>query len=166
MTQIASRLTLAAAISIAALGAGCASYAPTVPLGYAGPTATVTDTAIQDDGTKGQLFYLAEVDGKQVYSSLSRTRQENAGRGLSLRFSYVTQTLPATPVRLTLAGTHVTGAPIQELGLRMSKQFFEVKREISFTPAANVVYRVEGRLAAEGSDVWLVDSRTSARVTP
>lgn len=148
-----------------ALG-GCANFAPTVPAGYSGPTATIQESGFIEDATKGQLFHVAEVDGKPAYSSLQRTRRDNEGRGLSLRFSFVRQTVPATSVRLKLVGTHITGAPIQELGLRASGQFLTVEREVSFTPEPNAEYLVIGRLQPQGSDVWLVDTRTSRRVTP
>lgn len=146
--------------------AGCATYAPTVPRGYTGATATLRESALQEDESKGQLFHLAEVDGQPVYSSYQLTRRNNEGRGLSLAFSFVQQTLPAAPVRLKIVGRHVTGAPIQAIGLGLSGDLLYVEKDVSFTPEAGGEYRVAGKLAPRASDVWIEEARSGRRLTP
>ena len=103
--------------AVLVLLAACASYAPTVPAGYTGPTAQLRESgAMQGPVSGGQLFYVAAIDGKEVYSSFTRTTKEQKGQGPTLQsMSYVSHTLPALPMRLKLVGTTVTGAPITAL---------------------------------------------------
>jgi len=149
----------------ALLLAGCATTAPpTVPRGYSGPIAYLKDSGRMESGTKGQLFYLAEIDGQAVFSSLAQTQRDNHGRGMSLALSLIQHTVPARPLRLKLIATHITGAPIHEMAARAGGTYFETSREISFTPAPNGEYRVAGRLQGQGFELWIEDLKTKGRV--
>ena len=160
-------IRIACAGALLALLAACASYAPTVPAGYTGPTAQLRETgAMQGPAGGGQLFYVAAIDGKEVYSSFTRTTKEQQGKGPVLQsMSYVSHTLPAAPMRLKLVGTTVTGAPITALLAAARERYFEVARDVAFTPQPGGSYRVVGKLQAEGSDVWIEDARTAQRVS-
>jgi hypothetical protein len=145
--------------------AGCASFAPTVPTGYTGPVAYLRETGFSF-GNSGHLFYVESIDGKSVFSSMNKTVKENSGNGMGLRLSLVQHPLPATPLKLKLVGTNVTGAPIHEMALRASGKFLQTRKEVTFTPAPDGQYRVVGKLMPEGSDVWIEDTKTATRVTP
>jgi hypothetical protein len=148
-----------------ALLAACASYAPSVPAGYAGPTAQLRETGFMQGKTTGHLFYVASIDGKDVYSSYTQTRKEQQGKGMALRLSFVSHTLPASPMRLKLVGRTVGGAPISELVAMGGGRNFDVTREVTFTPQPDGLYVVIGKLQAEGADVWIQDGRTGERVS-
>jgi hypothetical protein len=58
--------------------AGCATSP--IPEGYTGPIATIRDSARQESGTRSLFFFISEVDGKQIETSLAQTRAANYGR--------------------------------------------------------------------------------------
>lgn len=142
------------ALSVAA----CATHEPVVPVDYTGPTATISDHGFAEDGSKGQIFYVAEIDGKTVPNQRSTTAQASFGRGFSLTLGRAERVVPARPLRLKLVGTHVTAAPVHEMASRMAGTFFEVEGEVVFTPLPGHAYFVTGRLDKGGSSVWLADA--------
>lgn len=116
--------------------------------------------------SKGQLFHLAAVHGKDVHSSRERTADANHGNGPALAgLKFVQHTLePGKPVRLKLVGTQITGAPIHALALMATGKLESVEREVEFTPVAGRDYRVAGLLRGSESDVWIEDADTRERV--
>lgn len=152
-------LILAAALT------GCATYEPTVPAGYAGPTATIGEHSFTEDWAKSQMFYIESIDGKAVESSLQATRRASAGKGLAMVLRSVDHTVPARPLKLKLVGTHVTGAPIHEIVSRTAGTFFSVEGEVTFTPEPGGSYFVTGKLQKKGSAVWIADEKTEKPVS-
>ena len=137
---------------------GCATYAPTIPAGYTGPTASISDHGFNESGTKGQLFYVESVDGKPVKSGLELTHGASHGQGFSLTLAFAEHILPAQPVHLKIVGTHVTGAPIHEIASRAAGTFFTVEGDVALTPVAGHQYFVTGKLAKDASQVWISDA--------
>lgn len=154
-------ITLAAALTLLS---GCATYKP-IPEGYSGPTATIADSYIREDSSKGQLFVLAAYDGHQIDNGISATRRATEGQGFHLSVQDALRRVPAKPFKAKLVATHVTGAPIHELYSRARGTFFSVEGEIEFTPAPDGDYIVRGELKEDGSSVWIEDARTKQPVT-
>ncbi len=148
------------------LVAGCATtYEPTVPVGYAGPTARIADQGFRESSGKADLFYIEAIDGKQVANSLQATRRATAGHGFSVSLAVVEHTVPIKPLALKLVGTHITGAPIQEIASRAAGTFLQVEGVITFTPVEGGLYFVTGRLEKGNSAVWIVDAKTEQRIS-
>jgi len=99
------------------------------------------------------FFYLARVNGRRVDNSLSQTSQANYGRGFSLTPVPVSRDIPSEPAKFTIYGRTHYAAPILEL---MNK-VYEISGDVSFTPVAGRTYTVKGKLADEGSSVWIED---------
>jgi hypothetical protein len=154
-----------ASLLVAAALAGCASLEPPVPVGYNGPTAVISDTVVQEDKSKGQLFYVEAVDGKPIDSALIATRQASSGHGFQLSLWSKMRQVPVKPLRLRLVASHVTAAPIHEIASRAAGTFLSVQGEVSFTPVDGGDYVVKGELTKEGSSVWLADAKTLQPVT-
>ena len=152
-------------VVLVALCAGCATYEPTLPKDYAGPTATIAEHVFSEGDTKGQLFYIESIDGKEILSSHQATLKATLGRGFSLALRSVEHVVPARPLRLKLVGTHMTGAPIHEMASRAAGTFFRVEGELVFTPQAGGAYFVTGKLQKEGSAVWIADVKSEQPVT-
>lgn len=156
-----TRFLLVAAI---ASTAGCAAYKP-VPVGFTGPVAVIRDSAENESGSKGRLFYVAEVDGNHIDNARTATKQASYGRGFSLSTGTTAREVPIRPMQLKLVGSHVVAAPIHEMASRAAGTFFDVNGVIEFTPTAGRKYVVRGELKKDASTVWLEDDETREVVT-
>jgi hypothetical protein len=126
---------------------------------YVGPTATISDHGEPVDATKSVLFYLESIDGKKLRTSVQATRKATDGRGFRLSSKYLEHTVPARPLALKIVGTHMTAAPIQEIGLRLSGELLKVEGEVSFAPESGRDYVVYGRLVHGHSFVCIADAK-------
>lgn len=151
-------------LCVAGLSA-CASYAPSVPADYKGPTVALTDYYIPEERSKAQLFYVDAVDGKQIESSLVASRRATSGQGFSVSMVALTRQVPVQPLRLKLIGTHFIGAPIHELASRAAGTFYSVEGELSFTPVEGRSYFVKGQLQKTGSFACIADASTEQCVS-
>jgi len=136
---------------------GCATSP--LPPGYTGPTTTIHDWARQETNARVQIYFVSEVNGKPIETSVSATREANAGRGLIAYFSpkTISRVVPAGKTRLKLEGRIMYGAPIQEIVMAMTMYTIEMEIEVDLAP--NERYTVMGDLSAEGREIYLVDSR-------
>ncbi|MCO5118150.1 MAG: hypothetical protein M9951_00750 [Burkholderiaceae bacterium] len=141
------------------LAAGCASY-QAVPDDYAGPTATLVDSAFQDVGNKGRIFAVTAIDGNPIYDAFDDSSNKSSGRGFMLTLGHAYRKVPIRPMKLTLTGSHYTAAPIQTIFNQLKGAHHSVEGTIDFTPEPDRRYVVRGELGPEGSSVWLVDERT------
>jgi hypothetical protein len=153
------------ALSIVAALSGCAQLAPAVPDDYKGPVAFISDSVVQEDGRKGQVFYVASINGISIPSALTATRQASQNQGFALSLHSEMRRVPVEPLKLKLVASHVTAAPIHELASRAAGTFFFVEGEVSFTPVEGGDYVVKGELKKDGSSVWLADAKTLEPVT-
>lgn len=155
--------------SLALLGcvlalAGCATYQP-VPQGHTGPTASVRDSGMSEDGTKAQMFALTEIDGHRIANAFGASAAASHGRGASLTPVYPERSVQIRPMKVMLRGSHVTGAPIHAMASQLAGTFFSVAGTVTFTPAANGKYIVMGELKKDKSTVWIEDAETGQAVT-
>jgi hypothetical protein len=156
-----SSLPLLALVTLA----GCATVSPSVPDTYKGPIATVADTGMQDDGSKGQFYVLAEIDGRTIENALRETRGASYGKGFALTSRYTTRNVPVAPLKVKLIGTHQTAAPIQEIVGRAAGTFFSVEGVVDFKPSEGKKYIVTGELKKERSCVWIQEDGASQPAT-
>lgn len=154
---------LAAMVAAIAL-AGCATYEP-VPKDYKGPTASVRDTGISEDGTKAQMFAVVAIDGNRVMNAFWASANASQGRGTSLTTVYPERAVPIKPMKVTVRGSHATGAPIHAMASQLAGTFFSVEGTIDFSPEAGHAYQVKGELKKEKSSVWIEDAETGKPVT-
>lgn len=161
----AARLLRYAAIASSVALSGCATFAPSVPKGYSGPTVVINDSGQQDDGSRGTFFAVTAIDGKTVANSLAATRQSSYGQGFALSAYFVSRLVPVRPMRLRIVGTHQTAAPIHEMAARLAGTFQRVQGEVEFSPVEDGVYRVTGTLDPKQSCVWVEEERSQAVVT-
>jgi hypothetical protein len=145
--------------------AGCATFAPTVPDGWAGPTVALQDSATADEPTRGTFFFVSAIDGKSVDNAAAASRRGSAGHGFSLTVHFVSRAVPVRPMRLRLVGTHQTAAPVHEMAARMVGNFQQVRGEVDFNPVPEGNYRVTGVLDPKQSCVWVEETNTQAVVT-
>lgn len=136
-----------------------------IPEGYKGPVATVADSGFSEDGTKGQLFVLAEIDGNPVRNSIGASASASHGQGFALTTRVISRQVPAKPMKVLIKGTHVTGAPIHSLFNMARGTFLSVEGAVDFSPAPDGTYVVKGELKKDGSSVWIEDTRTRQPVT-
>jgi hypothetical protein len=112
-----------------------------LPEGYAGPIATVFDSAASLRGNGAHLFFVSSLDGRALDNNLEATRRANHGRGNSMVLMTVARELPATrPLKLVIEAQTAFPAPIVEI-FRAS-QMLSVKRTVTFTPQMNHTYVV------------------------
>ncbi len=143
---------------------GCATYKH-VPDGYTGPVAQLGDSGIQLSGGKGELYYVASINGNQIENARTATGRASYGRGFSLTMDRVWRPVKIEPMKLKIVGTHVTAAPIHEIASRAIGEFFSVEGEVEFTPVAGKEYLVVGELTKAQASVWVQDQETKQSVT-
>ena len=157
-------LKLAACLLAALALHGCASYKP-VPDGYTGPVAEVADSGGRIDGMKSFAFALMDVDGNNVDNSFRASAGASYGQGFALTTHYVVRSVTATPMKVRLKGSHMTGAPIHAIASQMAGTFFSVDGVVDFKPAPGGKYIVKGELKKGASSVWIEDRATGLPVT-
>lgn len=152
-------------VCLALLTSACASFEPTIPKGYSGQVAEISDDFLWETSSKNQLFFVESINGKAVESGMLLTRRASAGHGFSVSARTATHKIPAMPLRIKLVASHVTGAPIHEISSRAAGTFYRIEGEIEFSPMAGGSYRVAGKLEKKGSSVWIIDTKTKERVS-
>lgn len=153
-------IVLCVSLSLAA----CATYEP-VPKDYSGPTASVQDTGFSEDGTKAQMFALMQIDGNRVMNAFWASANASQGRGAALTPVFPERQVQARPMKVTLSGSHATGAPIHTMASQLAGTFFSVEGTVDFTPKPNGRYAVKGDLKKEASRVWIEDTETGQPAT-
>ena len=145
--------------------AACAVTTP-LPEDYSGPKAYIRDSNNYEDSTKTQLFVVVAVDGQLIKNSIGATAGASSGQGFRITPTVVGRWIPAQPMKITIRGTHATGAPIQALFGMASGSYQSVEGVVDFSPAANGSYMVKGELKRERSSVWIEDLNTNTSATP
>ena len=127
--------------------------------------ANVRDSGVSESKTKAQMFVLASVDGNPVQNSIGASASASFGMGAILRPTYISRKVPARQMKVTLRGTHVTGAPIHTMFLEATGKLLSVEGTVDFTPYSGGLFIVKGELKPTGSSVWIEDVSTGMPVT-
>lgn len=144
-------------LAVAALLGGCVTYAPSIPAGYTGPRAVIRDTALSHSGSKVDYFYVAKINGAAIEESRTKSVMANQGRGFMMDPVLLDREVPAgSAIKLELVGRTEYAAPI----LALTNAVYQVKGEITITPAEDRTYAVKGVLGEDYSAVWLEDTAT------
>jgi hypothetical protein len=154
-----------AVVALAVVLTSCATVYKPVPDGYTGPTARVIDTTIRESSGKGQVFFVASVNGMAIKNARSETARLSYGRGFSLYLVGESRHVKIEPMKLKLVGAHVTAAPIHEISSRAIGEFFSVDGDVDFEPVAGREYSVVGELTKAQASVWIQDQETKQPVT-
>jgi hypothetical protein len=133
-----------------------------LPDGYAGPTATIRDTAVPQGTTRAMFFYVSEIDGQQVRNALHETRGRNQGRGNFITPIPYERKVPVRKVVLKLEARSAHGAPIAEI--LNSANMYSAEDAIALDVKPNAVYVVKGELTHGSRKVWLEDASTGEQV--
>jgi hypothetical protein len=149
----------ACAVLFAVALTGCATNP--IPEGYTGPRATIRDTGAAETGSRAVMFWLNEVDGKQIKTSPGETAAKNQGRGFSMSPVFIGRDVPAKPLKLQLVGSRIFAAPI----LALTNPSYRVEGTVDFEPKDGKVYEVRGEVGEKYSAVWVVDAGTGEAVT-
>jgi len=151
-------LALILALATSALF-GCATPpVSVVPDSYKGPTATIRDSVWSDVVNRGDFFFVSEIDGKPIRTSLDAERSFTSGKGMVVAGVTIERSVPTRPLRLRLQGRRVWGAPIQELFHAAEIESTSIDAVIEFEPSAGALYIVRGKLDPKGSEIWLQDT--------
>lgn len=145
-------------VGLAFLIAGCATYSPSIPVGYVGPRAQLEDSAKTFGSSKADFFVVEEIDGLKVDNSLNETLRRNQGRGMSMTTYIFSRPLIAgKSIKIMVKGRTHYAAPIQAL----MNTVFEVNGLVEFTPMPNGRYVIRGELSDNYSAVWVEDEVTN-----
>ena len=133
-----------------------------IPPGYTGPTARLLDYGEMETGFRAIFFYVSEVNGKPIKTSLNAAREINYGRGFSMTPQSITRLVPPGKMTLKLEGRHAYGAPIQELVMAATMRSVTETYEVDLKP--DVLYQVRGVLADGKDEIWLEVFDTGERI--
>lgn len=140
--------------------AGCASYGPSLPPDYVGPTATVKDSATIYSSSKADLFYVSHVDGKEIENSRVKTARGNRGRILSMTPVVLQNPIPARSTAVRIVGRTEYSAPF----LALASTVYQIRGDVEFLPEADKSYVVRGELGENYSAVWIEEESSYAVV--
>jgi hypothetical protein len=146
------------------LTAGCATYEP-APKDYSGPTATLRDTGVSEDGGKARIFAAVEIDDNRIMNAFWASANASQGRGNNLTTTYPERRVRAAPMKVKLRCSHATGAPIAAIASQVAGTFFSVDGTVEFTPESGGNYIVKGSLTKERSTCWIEDAASGKPVT-
>ncbi|MEM7053148.1 MAG: hypothetical protein AAF446_01240 [Pseudomonadota bacterium] len=135
---------------------GCVSHAPSLPEGYRGPIAFVQDSEHRIDQGKADLFYLHAIDGREIRNSRTRSRSASLYQGDVLTTVLQENQVQTGQRVLTLVGRTAYAMPARS----WAGTVYEVKGEVRLTLIENGAYIIRGKLAEEGSIVWIEDQTT------
>ncbi|MDR1967393.1 MAG: hypothetical protein LBQ32_01695 [Burkholderiaceae bacterium] len=136
---------------------GCATYAPSVPKGYAGPQSVLDDSAKTYSNSKADFFVVEQVDGADVDNSLNETFRRNQGRGMSMTPYFISRPIAAEkPLKVAIKGRTYYATPIQAL----TSTVYQLKGVVEFTPKARARYIVRGELGESYSAVWIEEAQS------
>lgn len=153
-----------AVVACALMASGCATYEP-VSKDYTGPTATLKDTGMSEGGSKAQMFAATNIDGNRVMNAFWASAIVSNGKGNNLTTVLPERKVKAAPMKVTLKGSHATGAPIAAIASQIAGTFFSVEGVVDFTPEPDGNYAVRGELKKEKSSVWIEDVETGMPVS-
>ena len=145
----------------AVLLCGCSTGQEFNPDDFGGPIATIADSGVQKSRSEVDFFFVSQVGGKDVTTSIDRTAESNAGMGFSVRPVLAEHRVSAEPITLTIVGRTYYGAPV----LSLANTVYEVKGKVKFTPLPNRVYQVAGTLTPDYSAVWIEEEASGRPVT-
>jgi len=139
------------------LTSACSSpYKRSMPENYTGPSAYILDTIQMDGESKGDFFYLSEIDGQMVKNARSETYKYTQGKGMTMYPVEYSRQVPALQNNFKIVGRTGYAAPI----LTLTGTVYEVEGIIKFTPAADKTYQIKGLLSESSSSVWIEDMET------
>jgi hypothetical protein len=134
-----------------------ACTAASLPSGYSGPLAHVTDSVTPRTEKGADYFYVARIDGYPIEESLSVTEGSNRAAGAGEKPVIVGRDVPAAaPSTFTIVATTHYSAAL----LAFKNPAYELSGDVRFTPLANHTYVVAGVLGETYSAVWIEDSQT------
>ncbi|GGB55095.1 hypothetical protein [Shewanella inventionis] len=130
---------------------GCASTYSPVPENYQGEISKIDSSEKRHSNGKSDLFYLSKVNGKEIYNTLSATRNATYGQGFNLTTELLKTDVPSQEATFNIIGRTEHAAPMQAF----ADKVYEVKGNIVFKPEPNKEYIVKGILGESYSAVWI-----------
>ena len=146
----------------ALVSAGCADLSPSQPALPEGPTAILVDSHQVAGSRRTDIFFVATVDEKAVYTSYAGAYGRNLGFGtrMAVQPDDTHRLVPAgRPTRLVIVAKTYLAAPV----LHLFEPSYEIKGKVEFTPEVDVAYVVKGDLSETYQAVWL-EEQTTGRV--
>ena len=105
------------------------------------------------------------IDGKKIKDTFQASHGASFGQGFNLNLEVTKRPVPARPMQVKIRGSHITGAPIQEIASRAAGTFFSVEGVVAFDPKPDMRYIVKGILQKNGSSVWIEEESSGQVVT-
>ena len=141
-------------ILLTLLLSACQSTTPPPPP-YTGPIAKVDDSFKSKGRSIADIFFIDQIDGKDVYNASDATSNMTYGQGANLRLQGMTHRLKIKELTLHLKAHTLFAAPITYMF--NSGSSFEVAGDITFTPETDKHYIVNGSLSETHAAVWIED---------
>jgi hypothetical protein len=164
MARIASAARLLIASASALLLAACTL--PLVPPSYSGPTATLQDSVERESATIGRVYAAVAIDIQRIDSAFDVTRVASGAGGFNVSLIPASRSLVPKPMRVKLRAARVTGAFVHGMLLEARHALYKVEGDVEFTPKADTLYVVRGRLGPDGrNQVWIEESETGTKAT-
>ena len=154
-TGVAGNRGLRGVMCALLLALPCASSHAADPAASSPPLleTTVADTGSATGPDARVFFVLAEVNGKEIRTSVADSHAVNYGKGPSLQVVLRARPVPSGRVSLRLVASTQYGMPIQQLFASRTAYYAEGSIDVELKPG--VRYRVTGALDTYRREVWL-----------
>ena len=153
MNNFTKRITIGFLAALCAAGlAGCALQPPNVT---SSNPATIDDTWKMQGAARAHLFFVREVNGKEVPNALIHTRNAGTGQGLKVTPRVITRRLDPGATQLEIVSVVYFNAPIAYLLNPESNWTVSGTLTIDLEPGAH--YLIRGELSENYRAVWIED---------
>jgi hypothetical protein len=136
MTPIKSAVVAASILALAA----CATPNTTLPPGFTGPSAVISDSSYVYSSHKADVFFVEVIDGTKIFNAKERTERVNFGRGLAQEAQAHSRPIEAKSSVFHIVGQTHYAAPI----LSMAGTNYFIEGDVTFTPVVDQRYVVKG----------------------
>jgi hypothetical protein len=156
MTPIKSAAVAAPILALAA----CATPNTTLPPGFTGPSAVISDSSYVYSSHKADFFFVEVIDGTKIYNAKERTERVNFGKGLAQEAQAHARPIEAKSSVFHIVGQTHYAAPI----LSMAGTNYFIEGDVTFTPVVDQHYVVKGSLGPQYQAVWIENAATGTQM--
>lgn len=136
--------------------ASCAQVKPS-PESFTGPVANINDTNRKISAIKMNFYEVAEIDGRNIYSSSACTSEGGEHEQVGLSVCSLRHPTPAGKQLLHIRAVNYATVPF----FTLFNNIYKVEGDVVVTLEAGKEYFVKGEISKGYAAVWVEDSKGS-----
>lgn len=143
-------LTLLTIITLSA----CVTYESSIPKGYKGSLASISDTYTNKTHHTAHVFYVEKINNKDTHNAAGSAVGNSFGQG-KLVIQGIKRQVATESTQLKIVGQTVFSSPA--IALVFNDEYYAIDTELEFTPKQDQYYLVKGVLTPTYQAIWIED---------